>query len=82
MPTDTNRPYPVPTLLDLVMELAAAGATDGEVVAAVEDLLETGRVRLIGHLFDADSSASDRTIPLARALETHGLQPIEEACLT
>jgi hypothetical protein len=38
------------TLLDLVTELSATGASDREVVAAVMDLLETGRVRLIGQV--------------------------------
>jgi hypothetical protein len=38
------------TLLDLVTELSATGASDREVVAAVMDLLETGRVRLIGQI--------------------------------
>ncbi len=38
------------TLLDLVIELSATGASDREVVAAVMDLLETGRVRLIGEI--------------------------------
>ena len=42
------------TLLDLVSELSATGATDREVVAAVLDLLETGRVRLIGQVCDED----------------------------
>ena len=42
------------TLLDLVSELSAAGATDREVVAAVLDLLETGRVRLIGQVCDEE----------------------------
>lgn len=42
------------TLLDLVSELSAVGATDREVVAAVMDLLETGRVRLIGQIRDED----------------------------
>ena len=38
------------TLLDLVTELSATGASDREVVVAVMDLLETGRVRLIGQI--------------------------------
>ena len=38
------------TLLDLVTELSATGASDREVVAAVMDLLETGRVRLVGQI--------------------------------
>lgn len=38
------------TLLDLVVELSATGAGDREVSAAVMDLLETGRVRLIGEI--------------------------------
>lgn len=79
----TNRPHPTPTLLDLVMELAAAGATEGEVVAAVQDLLETGRIRLIGHLRESDA----RT-PLCPAShpprfeKLTGSRPNEEACLT
>lgn len=43
-------PRTVITLLDLVRELGEAGATDREVVAAVQDLVETGRVRLIGQI--------------------------------
>jgi hypothetical protein len=35
-----------------VSDLSATGATDREVVAAVMDLLETGRVRLIGQICD------------------------------
>ena len=38
------------TLLDLVTELSATGASDREVVVAVMDLLETGRVRLVGQI--------------------------------
>ena len=41
---------PAFTLLDLVIQLSATGASDREVVAAVDDLLETGRVRLIGQI--------------------------------
>lgn len=46
----TCAPRTVITLLDLVRELGEAGATDREVVAAVQDLVETGRVRLIGQI--------------------------------
>ena len=35
------------TLLDLVNALGESGATDREVVAAVVDLLASGRVRLV-----------------------------------
>jgi hypothetical protein len=42
------------TLLDLVSELVDAGGTDREVVAAVLDLVETGRVRLVGQVREAD----------------------------
>ena len=42
------------TLLDLVCELADAGANEREVVAAVLDLIETGRVRLVGQVCEAD----------------------------
>ncbi len=45
---------PTITLLDLVIELNATGASDREVVAAVMDLLETGRVRLIGQICEKD----------------------------
>ena len=52
------------TLLDLVAELSAAGGDDREVVAAVLDLLRTGRVRLIGQIRDehlvADVDPLDR----------------------
>ena len=42
------------TLLHLVMELANQGASDGEVVAAVMDLIETGRIRLVGEICEPD----------------------------
>ena len=42
------------TLLDLVTELIATGASDREVATAVMDLLQTGRVRLIGQVCDED----------------------------
>jgi len=45
------------TLLELVTELAEAGGSDREVVAAVHDLIETGRVRLIGQVCEADLRA-------------------------
>jgi hypothetical protein len=45
------------TLLELVTELAEAGGSDREVVAAVLDLIETGRVRLIGQVCEADLGA-------------------------
>ncbi len=41
---------PTITLLDLVVELGDTGASDREVVAVVMDLLETGRVKLIGQI--------------------------------
>ncbi len=37
------------TLLDLVDELAQIASNDAEVVAAVADLLESGRVTLVGN---------------------------------
>lgn len=54
MPAISTRSRRTLTLLDLVMELAAAGASEGEVVAAVMDLLETGRVRLVGQICEPD----------------------------
>ncbi len=45
---------PATTLLDLVIELNATGASDREVVSAVMDLLETGCVRLIGQICEED----------------------------
>lgn len=41
------------TLLDLVCELVDAGGSDREVVAAVMDLIDRGRVRLIGQVREA-----------------------------
>jgi len=38
------------TLLDLVSALTGTGATDEEVVAAVMDLIETGRAKLVGEI--------------------------------
>jgi hypothetical protein len=48
--TASTAPALTITLLDLVSELTATGATDCEVVAAVMDLIETRRVRLIGQI--------------------------------
>ena len=45
------------TLLDLVSELVDAGGSDREVVTAVLDLVETGRVQLIGQVREADLPA-------------------------
>ena len=45
------------TLLDLVTALVESGADDGEVVAAVLDLVETGRVRLVGVIREEDFAA-------------------------
>ena len=42
------------TLLELVSELVDAGGSDREVVTAVLDLIDTGRVRLIGQVREAD----------------------------
>lgn len=42
------------TLLDLVSELVDAGGSEGEVSAAVMHLIETGRVRLVGQVCEAD----------------------------
>ena len=42
------------TLLDLVFELARAGAGEREVVAAVLDLVHTGRVQLVGEIRGGD----------------------------
>ena len=41
-------------LLDLVSSIAASAETDAEVVAAVTDLINTGKVRLIGNFRGAD----------------------------
>ena len=40
--------------LDLVFELTEAGASEREVVAAVVDLVHTGRVQLIGQIREGD----------------------------
>ena len=45
---------PTITLLDLVIELSAIQTSDREIVATVMDLLETGRVRLIGQICEED----------------------------
>lgn len=50
--TPSPNSTPPTTLLDLVGELCAAGGTDLEVAVALNDLLETGRVRFIAHLQD------------------------------
>ncbi len=41
---------PTLTLLDLVVELSAAGGSEEEIVFAVLDLVDSGRVRLIGQI--------------------------------
>jgi hypothetical protein len=45
------------TLLDLVTALVETGADDAEVVAAVLDLVATGRVRLVGVIREEDFAA-------------------------
>lgn len=42
------------TLLELVAAVADAAADDAEVVATVADLINSGKVRLIGHFRGAD----------------------------
>lgn len=58
--TSTTRPASIRTmtLLDLVSELVDAGGSDREVVMEVMDLVETGRVCLIGQVREADLLAS------------------------
>ena len=50
----TPATQPVLTLLDLVVELSAAGGTEEEVAFAVLDLVQSGRVRLLGQIREAD----------------------------
>ena len=52
--TDMESVGQVTTLLDLVSSLAAFAETDAEVVAAVTDLINSGKVRLIGNFRGAD----------------------------
>jgi hypothetical protein len=47
---------PTLTLLDLVVELSAAGGNEEEIVFAVLDLVQTGRVRLLGQVREGDFS--------------------------
>ena len=49
-PLSLSEAPPTITLLDLVVELSDTGASDREVVAAVMDLLETSRVKLVGQI--------------------------------
>lgn len=42
------------TLLDLVAAVAAVAGSEDEVVATVRHLINSGRVRLIGHFRGAD----------------------------
>jgi hypothetical protein len=42
------------TLLELVAAVAEEAETDAEILAAVTDLINTGRVRLIGSFLGAD----------------------------
>ncbi len=42
------------TLLDLVAAIVESGATEAEVVATVTDLVNSGRVKLIGNFQGAD----------------------------
>lgn len=61
------------TLLDLVDVLAHEVASDAEVVAAVADLINSGRVRLVGSFCDrhvrivTHGSGDGRTVPEQRA---------------
>ena len=47
------------TLLDLVFELGEAGASEREIVAAVVDLVHTGRVQLVGQIREGDFGEED-----------------------
>ena len=42
------------TLLDLVVAVAAIAETEAELVATVRHLINSGRVRLVGHFRGAD----------------------------
>ena len=42
------------TLLDVVTAVSEAAETDGEVVAVIHHLLQTGRMRLIGEFTERD----------------------------
>lgn len=48
------------TLLELVAALADVAETDGEVVAAVTDLINSGRVQLVGNFQGADVRVTSR----------------------
>ncbi|MEE8556262.1 MAG: hypothetical protein V3T14_00070 [Myxococcota bacterium] len=48
------RPAPTTTLLDLVAVVASVSDSDAEVVATVQHLINSGRIRLVGHFTGAD----------------------------
>ena len=60
--TTTTRPgsdrsqtgYVVTTLLDLVSAVSDVAACDAETVAVVQDLMQSGRLRLLGHFTEQD----------------------------
>lgn len=49
-----EKEYVITTLLDLVAAVSDVADTDAEVVATVRHMMESGRVRLIGHFTEAD----------------------------
>lgn len=54
---ETTDPQPtreIMTLLDLVAAVAAVADTEDEVIATVRHLINSGRVRLVGHFRGAD----------------------------
>jgi len=74
---------PTLTLLDLVVELSAAGGNEEEIVFAVLDLVQTGRVRLLGQVREGDfSPAYEHPLKLdgyATIGDWHTSRPLEDA---
>jgi hypothetical protein len=52
--TDPQLERETTTLLDLVAAVAEVASTEAEVIATVRHLINSGRVRLVGHFRGAD----------------------------
>lgn len=53
-PLETEAPTRVTTLLDLVAAVADASSSDAEVIATVKELINSGKVTLVGEFLGAD----------------------------
>ncbi len=53
-PAQQDAPTRVTTLLDLVAAVADASSSDAEVIATIKDLINSGKVTLVGEFLGAD----------------------------